>query len=32
MIHDLVFAFLFLAMIVAPALIAIRADNGERDY
>jgi len=29
MIHDLVLAMVFLSMIVAPALVAMRADNGQ---
>ena len=32
MVHDLVLAVVFLSMIVAPALIAMRADNGEQDF
>ena len=32
MVHDLVLALVFLSMIVAPALIAMRADNGEQDF
>jgi len=32
MVHDLVLAIVFLSMIVAPALIAMRADNGEQDF
>jgi hypothetical protein len=31
MVHDLVLAVVFLSMVVAPALIAMRADNGEQD-
>jgi len=29
MIHDLVLALVFLSMIIAPAVVAIRADNGQ---
>jgi len=29
MVHDLVLSVVFLSMIVAPALIAMRPDNGE---
>jgi hypothetical protein len=32
MMHDLVLAVAFLSMIIAPALIAMRADTGEQDY
>jgi len=32
MVHDLVLAVVFLSMVVAPALIAMRADNGEQDF
>ena len=32
MVHDLVLSFVFLSMVVAPALIAMRADNGEQDF
>ena len=32
MIHDLVLALVFLAMIIAPALVAMRADADETDY
>ncbi len=32
MVHDLVLALVFLSMIVAPALIAMRSDNGEQDF
>ena len=31
MIHDLVLALVFLAMIIAPALLAMRSDRGEND-
>lgn len=31
MIHDLVLALVFLAMIIAPALLAMRADREEKD-
>jgi hypothetical protein len=31
MVHDLVLALLFVAMIIAPTLIAMRADKGEQD-
>jgi len=30
-VHDLVLALVFLSMIVAPALIAMRADDGTQD-
>ncbi len=30
MIHDLVLAMVFLSMIIAPALVAMRADTPER--
>jgi hypothetical protein len=32
MVHDLVLSLLFLSMIVAPALIAMRGENGEQDF
>ena len=32
MIHDLVLAMVFLSMIIAPALVAMRADNPEQDF
>jgi hypothetical protein len=32
MIHDLVLALVFLSMIIAPALIAMRADDEEQDF
>jgi len=32
LVHDLVLALVFLSMIVAPALIAMRSDNGEQDF
>ncbi len=32
MVHDLVLSLVFLSMIIAPALIAMQADNGEQDY
>jgi hypothetical protein len=32
MVHDLMLAVVFLSMIVAPAPIAMRADDGERDF
>ncbi len=31
MIHDLVLALVFLAMIIAPALLAMRSDREEKD-
>jgi len=31
MIHDLVLALVFLIMIIAPALLAMRADREEND-
>jgi hypothetical protein len=31
MIHDLVLALVFLAMIITPALLAMRADREEKD-
>ncbi len=31
MVHDLVLALVFLAMIIAPALLAMRSDREERD-
>ncbi len=31
MIHDLVLALVFLSMIIAPALVALRADNGQTE-
>ena len=31
MIHDLVLASVFLAMIIAPALLAMRSGNQEKD-
>lgn len=31
MVHDLVLATVFLSMIIAPALVAMRADGGEQD-
>ena len=32
MIHDLVLAMVFLSMIIAPALVAMRADSPEQDF
>jgi hypothetical protein len=32
MIHDLVLSLVFLAMIIAPALVAMRTDNEQIDY
>lgn len=32
MIHDLVLALVFLAMIIAPALLAMRADREEKNH
>lgn len=32
MVHDLVLSVVFLSMVIAPALIAMRADNGEQDF
>ncbi len=31
MMHDLVLASVFLAMIIAPAFLAMRSDNREKD-
>jgi hypothetical protein len=31
MVHDLVLALIFLAMIIAPALLAMRSDKEEKD-
>jgi hypothetical protein len=31
MVHDLVLALVFLSMIVAPALVAMRVEDGEQD-
>jgi hypothetical protein len=31
MVHDLILAIVFLAMIIGPALLTMRADNGEQD-
>jgi len=31
MVHDLVLALIFLAMIIAPALLAMRSDKGKKD-
>lgn len=31
LIHDLVLAIVFLAMVIAPAFVAMRADGGEQD-
>jgi hypothetical protein len=31
MIHDLVLALVFLVMIIAPALLAMRSDREEKD-
>jgi len=31
MVHDLVLALVFLAMIIAPALLAMRSDREEKD-
>ena len=31
MVHELIFALVFLAMIAAPAIITIPADRDERD-
>ena len=31
MVHDLVLALVFLAMIIAPALVAMRSDKQEKD-
>ncbi len=31
MIHDLILASIFLAMIIAPALLAMRSDREEKD-
>jgi hypothetical protein len=31
MVHDLVLALAFLALIIAPALLAMRSDKGEKD-
>jgi hypothetical protein len=31
MLHDLIIALVFLAMIIAPALITIRPDRDEKD-
>jgi hypothetical protein len=31
MVHDLVLALVFLAMIIAPALLAMRSDREEND-
>jgi hypothetical protein len=32
MIHDLVLSLVFLTMIIAPALVALRADSDQVDY
>lgn len=32
MIHDLVLSLVFLSMIIAPAFVAMRADNEQIDY
>ena len=32
MVHDLVLSVVFLSMLVAPALIAMRASDGEQDF
>jgi hypothetical protein len=32
MIHDLVLSLVFLSMIIAPALVAIRADSDQPEY
>jgi hypothetical protein len=32
MIHDLVLSLVFLSMIIAPALVAIRADNDQPEF
>jgi hypothetical protein len=32
MIHDLVLSLVFLSMIIAPALVAMRADNDQPEY
>jgi len=32
MIHDLVLALVFLSLIIAPALVAMRADAPEQEY
>jgi hypothetical protein len=31
MVHDLVLALVFLAMIIAPAILAMRSDREEKD-
>ncbi len=31
MVHDLVLALAFLALIIFPALLAMRSDKGEKD-
>jgi hypothetical protein len=31
MVHDLVLALVFLAMIIAPALLAMRSESEEKD-
>ena len=31
MVHDLVLALIFLAMIIAPALLAMRSESEEKD-
>jgi hypothetical protein len=31
MVHDLILAFVFLGMIIAPALLAMRSDKEEQD-
>jgi hypothetical protein len=31
MIHDLIFAALFLAMVITPALVTMRQENEEND-
>jgi hypothetical protein len=32
MIHDLVLSLVFLSMVIAPAFVALRADNGQAEY
>ena len=32
MVHDLVLALVFLAMIIAPALLAMRSEKEEEDF